>query len=271
MLPGLRFFFAAVILSMSLLVFGLGAAALLRSAHEEVANLPARRAPAPAIFTQHADSPQPSLAMLRVDAGVADADDTALPFAAPATPPAMTMLKIDQAVDTSALRAEPIIMAIEPETAAQPAIVIASTETGRPAETLTASEPETPARPDFPVIVLPTQIALAAEPAFENQLIKAEAQPVAAPIEDSVRRSSLRIAILGGPAVLIETETTAKAAAVAARKAKARRIAKRRRFLARLRLLQQQQAQPVDAFAPAVTTAPTSRIASTNRTPSAGH
>ena len=35
MLPGFRFLFAATMLSMSLLVFGLGAAALLRAAHEE--------------------------------------------------------------------------------------------------------------------------------------------------------------------------------------------------------------------------------------------
>ena len=34
MLPGFRFRFAAVFLSMSVLVFGVGAAALLRAAHE---------------------------------------------------------------------------------------------------------------------------------------------------------------------------------------------------------------------------------------------
>ena len=38
MLPGFRFLFAAIVLSMSVLVFGLGAAALLRAAHEEVAS-----------------------------------------------------------------------------------------------------------------------------------------------------------------------------------------------------------------------------------------
>ena len=34
---------AAIVLSMSILIFGLGAAALLRAAHEEVANVPTRR------------------------------------------------------------------------------------------------------------------------------------------------------------------------------------------------------------------------------------
>ena len=38
MLPGFRFLFAAIVLSMSVLVFGLGAAALLRAAHEEFAS-----------------------------------------------------------------------------------------------------------------------------------------------------------------------------------------------------------------------------------------
>ena len=43
MLPGIRFLLAAIVLSMSILIFGLGAAALLRAAHEEVASVPARR------------------------------------------------------------------------------------------------------------------------------------------------------------------------------------------------------------------------------------
>jgi len=34
MLPGFRFLFAAIVLSMSVLIFGFGAAALLRTAHE---------------------------------------------------------------------------------------------------------------------------------------------------------------------------------------------------------------------------------------------
>ncbi len=44
MLPGFRFLFAAIVLSMSVLVFGLGAAALLRAAHEQFASTPAWRA-----------------------------------------------------------------------------------------------------------------------------------------------------------------------------------------------------------------------------------
>ena len=42
MLPGLRILFAITLLSVSVVIFGLGAAAFLRSAHEDVANAPWR-------------------------------------------------------------------------------------------------------------------------------------------------------------------------------------------------------------------------------------
>lgn len=67
MLPGIRFLFAAVVLSLSLVVFGLGAVSLLRSAHEEFASLPIGRAPPETVFNQRFDN-QPRLAMLRVEA-----------------------------------------------------------------------------------------------------------------------------------------------------------------------------------------------------------
>ena len=65
MLPGFRFLFAAVMLSMSILIFGLGAAALLRTAHEEVASNPSWRAAPEATFAQQPDATRPVLAMLR--------------------------------------------------------------------------------------------------------------------------------------------------------------------------------------------------------------
>src|ERR1700761_4265240 len=71
MLPGFRFLFTAIILSMSILIFGLGAAALLRTAHEEFASTPTWQ-PAPETrFSQTGDSTKetgtPELALLRVD------------------------------------------------------------------------------------------------------------------------------------------------------------------------------------------------------------
>ena len=91
MLPGFRFLFTAIVLSMSILVFGLGAAALLRAAHEEFANLPSRRAPPEPVFARLNDDPLPTLALLRVDLPVAekpleDVRAAAVPEAAPDIP-----------------------------------------------------------------------------------------------------------------------------------------------------------------------------------------
>jgi len=66
MLPGFRFLFAAIALSVSVLIFGLGAAALLRAAHEEFAsNSSWRAAPEPPMLAK-TDAPQQVLAMLQV-------------------------------------------------------------------------------------------------------------------------------------------------------------------------------------------------------------
>lgn len=66
MLPGIRLLFGTFILSASVLIFGLGAAALLRSAHEEFVGVPAWRAAqqpmAPAF-----DTNRPMLSLARVD------------------------------------------------------------------------------------------------------------------------------------------------------------------------------------------------------------
>src|SRR5580704_4597683 len=71
MLPGFRFLFAAIVLSMSILVFGLGAAALLRAAHEQFASNPSWRAAPEATFAQQAEATRPVLALLRVEPAAA--------------------------------------------------------------------------------------------------------------------------------------------------------------------------------------------------------
>ena len=65
MLPGIRFLLAAILLSISILVFGLGAAALLRAAHEDFASNPSWRVTPETRFAQQND--MPTLALLRVD------------------------------------------------------------------------------------------------------------------------------------------------------------------------------------------------------------
>src|SRR5258707_9171163 len=72
MLPGFRFLFAAIVLSLSILVFGLGAAALLRAAHEEFASTPSWRAAPETMFAQQSEAARPTLTMLRVDPPAAE-------------------------------------------------------------------------------------------------------------------------------------------------------------------------------------------------------
>ena len=66
MLPGFRFLFAAIVMCMSVLVFGLGAAALLRAAHEDFASNPSWRAPPEPRFAQQEEASKPALAVLSV-------------------------------------------------------------------------------------------------------------------------------------------------------------------------------------------------------------
>ena len=87
MLPGFRFLFTAIVLSMSVLVFGLGAAALLRAAHEEFANLPSRRATPEPMFARLNDGPPPTLAMLRVDPPTTEKPAENVPATVPAAAP----------------------------------------------------------------------------------------------------------------------------------------------------------------------------------------
>ena len=79
MLPGFRFLFAATLFTMSILVFGLGATALLRAAHEQFASNSSWHAAPEATFTQQVEAPRetsretareasrPVLAMLRFE------------------------------------------------------------------------------------------------------------------------------------------------------------------------------------------------------------
>lgn len=68
MLPGFRFLFAAILLSTSILVFGLGAAALLRATHQQYAdNVSWRNGPQEQVFAQPSEPAPPVLAILRAE------------------------------------------------------------------------------------------------------------------------------------------------------------------------------------------------------------
>lgn len=76
MLPGFRFLLAAILLSTSVLVFGLGAASLLRTSHEQYVSNPSwRNGPQEQMFAQASEPAQPVLAALRVEPVVPAVDD----------------------------------------------------------------------------------------------------------------------------------------------------------------------------------------------------
>ena len=144
MLPGFRFLFAAIVLSMSVLVFGLGAAALLRTAHEEFASTPSWQ-PAPETrFAQNrpAASPaaqpgsQPVLALLRVDDP---------PKETPQETPKET-LKTDQPVSDAAPATAPVeqaaTTATEPQSAPEKIAALPAADSSPQEPTKETAQPQ---------------------------------------------------------------------------------------------------------------------------------
>jgi len=251
MLPGFRFLFAAIVLSISMLIFGLGAAALLRAAHEEFVSIPSRRAPPETMFAQRSDTGA-TLAMLRAEPSAAD--ESAI------DPPTK-----DGAQDQPALVSAP---AESGKPAAEPDKIAALTDTATPPENSPPSEaprsetaaPEIPTQgetssaqaDDTPLPAAEAKVAAIAEmtPTAPDQSATAKPDQASAPVEDSTRIAETRIATLGGPPVTIETQTPSKIApAVVKKSAQARRVAKRRRIAPRPRMTQQAPQTPADPFA----------------------
>ena len=256
MLPGFRFLFAAIVLSMSILVFGLGAAALLRAAHEEFANLPSRRAPPEPMFARQNDDPMPTLALLRVDLPVAE------------KPP-----------DDVRAAAVPEISPRYPGAGRD-----GSDESPAEPEKLAALSRQSRCRPTPPRRPRPRGDAGAARGRDRGPRCRcgSEArrhrgnagtsgcqQPSPEPAPDMPsfegNAATTRIATLGGPAVIVDERTSARKRSPdrsAVRKRAAQRARERRRIalarrarLAREATLTLQQQQP-NPFAPAPATAP---------------
>lgn len=253
MLPGFRFLFGAILLSMSILVFGLGAAALLRAAHEEFAsNSSLRAAPVPQ-FAQQDQAPKdepgvvetPMLAMLRIEPEPAQqpAAESLLAAATPAEPAAI-----------AAVPDEPEkIAALAPAASAPP-------EPGKPENPV----PETSVQGEAPAAPTPAPAEEAGIAAAEQLLPPAAEtvapEPVIAPSAPDAGIAATKIATLGGPPVAIETPPPAKAAGArpdpdAARKRlEARRAKERRRIALRARQAAAQH-KAADPFAqPTITT-----------------
>src|SRR5262245_3295851 len=121
MLPGFRFLLAAIVLTFSVVTFGLGAAALLRAKHEEFASSPARRITPEPYFAQPAEAPTPTLALLRVEPAPPADVPVRLPASARAEEPAPEAVPVPK-VDVEKLAALSVEVA-PPAEPAKPEVV----------------------------------------------------------------------------------------------------------------------------------------------------
>jgi hypothetical protein len=232
MLPGFRFLFAAIVLSASILVFGLGAAALLRASHEQYVSNPAwRNGPQEKVFAQAAEPAMPVLATLR-----AEPDFTAAPtlrdqiptIALPETDPAPVAVAPDAQPETVALTTEaaPAELA-EPAAVAQPA-----PEAGAPpamADTLTPADA---------TVVLPADRSIAVKTTLG----------AASPVPDLRAARVAALNDLTPPASSPRAKAKADGGSDAkAAKPRAHRVKKRRRIVRRPPPAQVQQ-QATDPF-----------------------
>jgi hypothetical protein len=212
MLPGFRFLFTAIVLSMSILVFGLGAAALLRAAHEEFANLPARRTAPEPMFARRTDDSTPTLALLRIETPENDKPAENAPAAIPETAPD-TSAPAAPTADLAAIEPEKLapVKAPEPVQAEAtkpdaPREASAETPVAPPAATVV----EAPAPPQAPAAE--AKLAALVE-APQPAVVPAAPPPVAAADIYSFEGNpaATKIATLGGPAVIVDEEAAAQA------------------------------------------------------------
>jgi hypothetical protein len=288
MLPGFRFLFAAIVLSMSILIFGLGAAAFLRAAHEEFASTPTWRAAPETVFAQPAEATRPVLALLRVDAPVTDKASEQVPdnapadaappavISAPAEPERIAALKPEDSPPPESAKPENPVA----ETPAAETPVAETTAAESPAQNEGASAPADVPAPVAETKAIETKAieTKAVETGIaetkiadiktagtniatseEASLPASQAEPPAASEPAGARLSPetdlavTKIATLGGPAVTIETppvkaENTKPLPNAIKKRQQAKRAAQRHRVAAPARVTAQMPQQPVNAF-----------------------
>jgi hypothetical protein len=260
MLPGFRFLFAAIVLSMSILVFGLGAAALLRAAHEEFASNPTWRATPETVFAQPSEPTPPVLAILRVDTPAADkapdnAPADAMPAAitsAPAEAERIAALKPEDSPPPETVKPEtPVAESpAQNETASAPADAPAADAETKIGETKITETKIAETKIDETNIATPEEVASPANPVAAP----AASEPAGTPVSPDAGIAATKIATLGGPPVTIETLRPVKAASakpdpiVIKKRQQAKRAIQRRRPAARPRLATQVPQQPANSF-----------------------
>jgi hypothetical protein len=263
MLPGFRFLFAAIVLSMSMLVFGLGAAALLRAAHEAVASNPSWRAAPETVFAQQGETNRPILGMLRVEPQPAEpkAPDNIPAVAAPAPSATIASAPAEPAASASTPAEPERIVALKPDDTSSP-------ETAKPAMPPAGTPAQSEAPPpqaDAANAAGEPKIATSEQASPDqaspdkalpsaNETAPAVSEQITAPASPDASSGATKVATLGDPAVITEAATRAKAASVkpdpsvTKKRRQARRAAQRRRIAARAPLAQQPLQPATDPF-----------------------
>jgi hypothetical protein len=273
MLPGFRFLFAAIMLSMSLLVFGLGAAALLRAAHESFASNSSWRAAPEVPFAQHLDTTLPMLATLRVEPPAMDKSNEAAKVTAAPTDREPSVAESAGSEQVAALRptetpsaeiARPADAALPlPTEENPPATEATSVAAVSPAgETTPAADAQkttaiaaidtAPAKSEPAAVQVEPAILPPATPTSVNSTTGTSAIATTPTTAPGASIATTKIATLGGPPVEIADAGSASAAksdhakpdeSVIKKRVHARRSLRRRRLAARARLLALQQLQ----------------------------
>ena len=194
MLPGFRFLFAAILLSTSILVFGLGAAALLRASHEQYVSNPSwRNGPQEQMFAQ---APEPVLAVLRAEPEAAEPEpslrDQVPTIGLPGSEPEQIAALTTQAQSQVATPPADV-------TVAEPASPETATEAAAPAPADTLTPADTTAS-----IPAPEPAATAGEPAPADS---------AALASSALDVASAKLAALNEPATTAVKDAPAKAKA----------------------------------------------------------
>jgi hypothetical protein len=249
MLPGFRFLFTAIVLSMSVLVFGLGAAALLRAAHEQFASIPYWHAAPEASLALQTETQRPVLSMLRVQepATAEQQPSEAVPSANAA---------VSEPAEQAAVAPPPSelerVAALEPQqTLAAPANLDPEISQGP------ASEPEA-AREGAPVVEAAKVVTPdssdeagnaatgrnAAELPSANETVASAASAAASSQTSAAASPPVKIATLDSPSIAIDTQTLARAVVArldpveVRKRLRARRATLRRRLAERARQAQ---------------------------------
>jgi hypothetical protein len=238
MLPGFRFLFAAILLSASILVFGLGAAALLRASHEQYVSNPSwRNGPQEQVFAQAPEPALPVLAVLRAEPEAATDPTPSLRDQVPTI--ALPMSEPEQVVAlTTETDGQPQVAAPPADVPAEPANVEAETRAERTMDAAAPASSNTLTPADASASIAETKavsIALTSKPA--------PAAPSGAPASSTFDMASAKFAALNDPATTAWKDPPAKTKADSkadsgspeskATKPRAHRVKKRRRIVRR--------------------------------------